>query len=113
MDAIVRERFAGRELDFCAQNFAKGGSLCKLHRLTRIRSLRERIFVRRWSLFVCVFVLSGVGAGAVRLFVCAVPFISSVRFSEFFSLRFARGGAPRSTWKKTMERFCPRTFMES
>ena len=42
-----------------------------------------------------------VGA-AVRLIVCVVPFCS-VRFSEFLNLRFTRGGAPRSTWKKKEE----------
>ena len=36
-----------------------------------------------------------------RGFVCLC---CSVRFSEFLNLRFARAGAPRSTWKK--KRFC-------
>ena len=48
-------------------------------------------------LFVCPFVLLGCMCGSP--FVCAVPFCS-VRFSEFLHLRFARGGAPRSTWKE-------------
>ena len=33
---------------------------------------------------------------------CVVPFCS-VRFSEFLSFRFARGGAPRFTWKKKID----------
>ena len=39
----------------------------------------------------------------VRPFACAVPFCS---FSEFLNLRFARGGAPRYTWKKKDNKFC-------
>ena len=44
-------------------------------------------------LLVCLCVRSV--CAAVRLS-CAAPFV----FSEFLDLRFARGGAPRSIWKK-------------
>ena len=59
-------------------------------------------FVRCCAVCLCCLCVWAVGGAAVRLFVCAVTFCS-VRFSEFLNLRFARGGAPRSTWKKKVQ----------
>ena len=52
----------------------------------------------------CLCVWAVRAAVAVRLFVCVVTFCS-VRFFNF-NLRFARGGAPCSIWKKKKKLCC-------